>query len=75
MGKSNKTRSFVPPPPGNEWNKSRRTSVGNGMREVPMLDVFLERLKPAYNNNNNKSRNNNNNKSIKAEDKAKEIMP
>lgn len=45
------------------------------MREVPMLDVFLERLKPAYNNNNNKSRNNNNNKSIKAEDKAKEIMP
>ena len=79
FGKNHKAgRSFVPPPPGTEWTKTRRTSVGSNMKEVPMLDVFLERLKPTYNNNNNnnnsKSRSNNS-KSLKAGEQEKEIMP
>jgi hypothetical protein len=69
----------VPPPPGSEWSKHRRTSVGNGMKEVPMLDVFLERLKPAYNNNNNnnnnKSKNNNNSKNARTEEQKEGLRP
>jgi hypothetical protein len=76
ISKTNKTRSFVPPHPGSEWGKPRRTSVGNALKDVPMLDVFLERLKPAYNKSrmNSNNSNNNNSKNIKT-DEGKEIMP
>jgi hypothetical protein len=51
--------------------------VGNALKDVPMLDVFLERLKPAYNKSRMNSNNNNNNNSSKniKTDEGKEIMP
>jgi hypothetical protein len=51
---SNKMSRTIVPRPKNDW-KARRTSVGNALKDVPMLDVFLERLKPAYGKSTNNS--------------------
>ena len=34
-----------------EWKPSRRTSAGNALKDIPMLDMFLQRLdRHAYTN-------------------------